>query len=300
MEGPERRISDMPEAENRITRYLLGELSPAEMLQLENDYFRDEELFESVQALEDQLLRDFVRDEMDNDRRRRFEARYRGSPELAKKIEFAQAVLSGLNLLAEQRSGATAPAGPSRRLSIRDLFNFRVSVFQYATVGLALLGIGVGYVEWTRSARLELALANVQQEKNSLAQQKSALDRALSERPKEPPLVASFILMPGISRDQGGGNVLLVPSGLGEVRLKLPLPQAIKYAGYRIVLQRSPSGQVSSQDYPPDAVVDSGKAIVFSVPSVSLRAGQYILFVKGRSVRGDYEDVQYYPFEVKP
>ena len=49
MEGPERRISDMPEAENRITRYLLGELSPAEMLQLENDYFRDEELFEFFQ-----------------------------------------------------------------------------------------------------------------------------------------------------------------------------------------------------------------------------------------------------------
>ena len=104
MEGPERRISDMPEAENRTTRYLLGELSPAEMLQLENDYFRDEELFESVQALEDQLLRDFVRDEMDNDLRRRFEARYRGSPELAKKIEFAQAVLSGLNLLAVGRA----------------------------------------------------------------------------------------------------------------------------------------------------------------------------------------------------
>lgn len=288
----------MPEVESRMTRYLLGELSPEEMLQVENEYFRDEECFESIQALEDQLLRDFVRDEMDGNLRRRFEARYRSSPELLEKIEFARAVLSGLNVLAGERRGVMAAPTKQGWLSLREFFRFRLSVFQYATASLALFGIALGYVEWARSTRLELAIAQLQQEKSSLAQQKSSLDRALSERPKVPPLVASFILAPGMSRDQGGANVLFVPSGLGEVRLKLPLPQSIKYSGYRLVLQKSPSVQVSSEDLPSDALVDSGKALMFRVPSVSLRPGQYVLFVKGRSERGEYEDVQYYAFAV--
>jgi hypothetical protein len=83
------------------------------------------------------------------------------------------------------------------------------------------------------------------------------------------------------------------------VELKLPLQPRIKYAGFRVVLQRLPNTQVSIQDLAPDALVDDGNALKFSVPSVSLRPGQYVLFVKGRNGRGEYEDVQYYAFGVE-
>jgi anti-sigma factor RsiW len=290
----------MPEVEDRMTRYLLGELSPEETLQVETEYFRDDDCFESIQALEDQLLRDFVRGEMDPELYRRFQARYRSSPELAEKIEFAQAVFSGCrNLREEERQREVAARQRTLLSTLRELFKFDFPAFQYAAAAVALLGVGLGYYEWTRAARLKSELAQFQDQNKSLAQQKSALDRALADMPKRPPLVASFVLMPGVSRDQSRATVLSVPDGLGSVEFKLPLPPGIKYASFRAVLQRVPDTKVSIQDLQPGALVDAGKALKLSVPSVSLKAGQYILFVKGRSERGEYEDVQYYAFGVE-
>ena len=300
VEGPEHRRSDMPEVEDRMTRYLLGELSPEEMLQVETEYFRDDDFFESIQALEDQLLRDFIRGEMAPDLYRRFQARYRSSPELAEKIEFAQAVFSGCRTLRlEERQREVAARQRTLLSTLSELFKFDFPAFQYAAATVALLGMGLGYYEWTRASRLKSELAQFQEQNNSLAQQKSALDRALASVPKEPPLVASFVLMPGVSRDQSKATVLSVPDGLGSVDLKLPLPPGIKYAGFRVVLQRVPNTQVSIQDLPVGALVDDGMALRLRIPSVSLKAGQYILFVKGRSERGEYEDVQYYAFGVE-
>jgi hypothetical protein len=290
----------MPEAEDRMTQYLLGELSPEEMLQIETEYFCDDNNFESIQALEDQLVRDFIRGEMAPDLYRRFQARYRSSPELAEKIEFAQAVFSGCrNLREEERQRAVAAHQRTLLSTLRELFNFDVPAFQYAAAAVALLGVGLGYYQWTRAARLKSDLAQFQDQNKSLAQQKSALDRALANVPKAPPLVASFVLMPGVSRDQSKPTVLAVPAGLDSVEFKLPLPPGITYPSFRVVLQRVSGAQVSLQDLSPSALVDKGRAMKLGVPSASLKAGQYLLFIKGLNGRGEYEDVQYYAFGVE-
>ena len=300
VEGSERRRSDMPEVEDRMTRYLLGELSPDEMLLVETECFRDEDYFESIQALEDQLVRDFIRGEMDPGLYRRFEARYRGSPDLAEKIEFAQAVFSGcLNLRVEERRGEIAARQRTLVTSLSELFRFNVPAFQFAAAAVALLGVGLGCYEWTRAARLKSDLAQFQDQNKSLEQQKSALDRALANVPKAPPLVASFVLMPGVSRDQSKPAVLAVPAGLDSVEFKLPLPPGITYPSFRVVLQRVSGAQVSIQDLSPSALVDKGRAMKLGVPSASLKAGQYLLFIKGLNGRGGYEDVQYYAFGVE-
>ncbi len=290
-----------PEVEARVRRYLLGDLPPDEALALESNYFEDDELFDSVQIMEDELVRDFLKGEMAPDLRQRFELRYSSSPELIKKIEFARAVLlASENLRSEKQPGRVLPAAADKRPSstLWDFFRFRVSLFQYATV-IAGLAIGwFGLFMWTENSRLKLDLARVQNQNKSLADEKSLLSRALSERPKEPLLVASFILSPGVSRSDGASEPLVVPAGIGQVDFKVPLPSGVKYQGYRAVLQRLPSGQVSSQDLPPSAIVDSGRALIVGIPSVSLKAGRYVLYAKGRNERGEYEDVQYYAFAV--
>jgi cystathionine beta-lyase family protein involved in aluminum resistance len=82
------------------------------------------------------------------------------------------------------------------------------------------------------------------------------------------------------------------------VQFTLPLPEAIKYSGYRAVLQRG-GAQVFSQELPRDALINSGKAIMVSITSMSLRPGRYILYVTGRHAGGPYQTVQYYAFFVK-
>jgi hypothetical protein len=73
-----------------IVHYLLGELVADEKAALEERYFLDDELFESVRSIEDELIRDFLRGVLPVDRRRRFEARYLRSPQLRRKVELAR------------------------------------------------------------------------------------------------------------------------------------------------------------------------------------------------------------------
>lgn len=290
-----------PEVEARVRRYLLGDLPPDEALALESNYFEDDELFDSVQIVEDELVRDFLKGEMAPDLRQRFELRYSSSPELIKKIEFARAVLlASESLRSEEQQGRVFPAPANRgpRSTLWDFFRFRVSLFQYATVIAGLMIGWFGFFMWTENSRLKSDLARVQNQNRSLADEKSALSRALSDRPKEPLLVASFVLRPGVSRSDVTSETLVVPTGIGQVSFKVPLPRGIKYQGYRAVLQRLPAGEVSSQDLPPSAIVDSGRALMVGIPSVSLMTGRYVLYVKGRNERDEYEDVQYCAFAV--
>jgi len=247
------------------------------------------------------MVRDYVRGEMAPDLRSRFEARYRSSEELARKLEIAQAVLGEAGRIrGEERSGDPAvTTGPEAKHSLARFFRFRLPVLQWAAAVAVLAVFGSAVLLLRQNTRLRVNLSAVQQENRSLVEEKSTLDRTLSERPKEPVLVASFILTPGLSRSAGNAQRLIVPAAIGRVDFKLPLPSGISYPALRAVLERVPDGQVSSQDLPPNALVDSGRALVVGVPSVSLRAGRYVLYVKGRNGRGEYANVQYYGFMVE-
>src|ERR1700758_3504068 len=91
------------ESDQRMIEYLLGELPRDQALLLEERYFHDGEYFESLQALEHELIRDFVNDEMAPDLRERFERRYRSSRDLAEKIAFVEAIRSEAGKLREGR-----------------------------------------------------------------------------------------------------------------------------------------------------------------------------------------------------
>jgi len=296
----ENAISITSQIEERIVRYLLGELSPQDERDVEMNYLENDDYFEWVEVIEEELVRDYVRGEMLPDLRSRFEARCRSSAELAKKVDMAREIVGELIKLEARQHGA-APVvmkGPNKAWSFSDLLGIPVPVLQWAAVGGALAIVGLSLTLWKQNAQLHLNLGEVQRENRSLVAEKSDLDRALSERPKEPVLVASFILTPGLSRSAGNAQRFIVPAAIGRVDFKLPLPDGVGYPTLRAVLERVPDGQVSSQDLPPNALVDSGRAVVIGVPSASLRAGRYVLYLKGRNGRGEYEDVQYYAFMV--
>jgi hypothetical protein len=151
---------------------------------------------------------------------------------------------------------------------------------------------------WDQNARLKGDLATLRHESQELAQEKSAPSPSSSQQDKEPQLIASFILAPGVVRGNAGpSEPLVVPEGIGEVQFKLPVPSAVMYSEYRIQLRKLPTGEIASQDLPPGAIVDSGRAVVLTVPSASLRAGRYVVYLRGRT-NGEFKEVQYYAFEI--
>jgi anti-sigma factor RsiW len=107
--------------ERRMLDYLLGNLDAGERAELERIYFSDQELFEHLCALEDELIDRSLSGQLSEEDKRLFAAQYLEQPHLRQKVEFARALKdAAMSLEAESTprrvaSPVHAPTGPSRR-----------------------------------------------------------------------------------------------------------------------------------------------------------------------------------------
>ena len=62
-----------PVSDDLMKRYLLGDVSDEEQIRLEECYFVDDDVFEQLSALEDELIDDYVRGELAEPQRNQFE-----------------------------------------------------------------------------------------------------------------------------------------------------------------------------------------------------------------------------------
>lgn len=79
-----------------LIQYLLGELPEAEQDKLEEALFEDRELFAQLEAVEDELIESYVRGELKQNDRQRFERAYLSSPTRRQKIDHAASLLASL------------------------------------------------------------------------------------------------------------------------------------------------------------------------------------------------------------
>src|SRR5215208_2920081 len=80
-------------SEKLITRYLLGELPEEQQVEIEDRAFSDKEFLASITAVENDLIDEYVREELPETARRRFEARFLASEGRRKRIEFARTLV---------------------------------------------------------------------------------------------------------------------------------------------------------------------------------------------------------------
>ena len=84
-----------PAAQRRLMiRYLLGELSPEERAALEERYFGDDELFDELVCLENEIVDTYVQGELSENERKRFESHFLVTPERQEKVRFAKSLLN--------------------------------------------------------------------------------------------------------------------------------------------------------------------------------------------------------------
>src|SRR5205085_4403382 len=83
-----------PHAENNqeIRRYLLGGLSQKVLRQVEERLMNEDGFFEELLLVEDELIDDYVGDQLSLDERRRFEQHFLSTPERHGQLRFAQAL----------------------------------------------------------------------------------------------------------------------------------------------------------------------------------------------------------------
>lgn len=64
-----------------MVNYLLGELPEEEQLRLEERFFTDDEYYQQLLALEDELLYDYAAGGLSSEQRVKFEQRFLSSPQ---------------------------------------------------------------------------------------------------------------------------------------------------------------------------------------------------------------------------
>src|SRR5215471_4901141 len=84
-----------------LLRYLLGELPDAERTLIEQRFFTDEDYYEQLLAVEDELRYDFVQGRLSPARRESFERRFLGTSRDRNSLDFPGALISGLSVRKE-------------------------------------------------------------------------------------------------------------------------------------------------------------------------------------------------------
>jgi hypothetical protein len=275
-----------------IVRYLLDELPADERRLVEHRYFLDDRLFESVCSVEEQLIRDFLRDELPTDQRRRFEVRYLQSPQLSQKVESARLLMESASAASPAREEQVSR--PSIWERLRESFRLRAGVLGLAAAGLVTVAIFVAVWFGLNNRRLRTELARSESQRSSIAARPQAEAATPKSNPagiKAAPL--AFLLSPGVTRgDAGGQQRLVIPAnGVDRVRLNLEFTPFGQYTTYRVIVSSVSGVELASRDL-------AGSKLAIDLSAASLPEGDYIIVVKGRAGTPKYEDLDSYYFHV--
>lgn len=297
MRGPENQAKQ----DERMRRYLLGELSEEEQVELEQRFFADEDLHEQLLAVEDELRYDYAQGVLNRKQREQFEKRFLNTPEARMRVATAKDILNR----AFERAPAPAVEGKSRLRSALDWVTFRGagSGFRLSYVGAAATVACVISV-WSlwQMDKLRDQLFHSEEQRIAAARQattqedlrnravkdleeerarRSQLEQQLSER--KPTQFLAFLLTPGLTRDVEGGKRLIVSPGVDSVRLELQLRRT-DLRQWRAELLTLEGDQLWSQP----VSISGGKAVL-TVPARILRPGDYSIEVKGIGSTGELE-----------
>ena len=93
--------------EERLVRYLLGDVPPEEQERIEARLFEEADFHEELRATGDDLIRAYLVGRLPADDRTRFETHFLASPRRRERLAFMRALLDGV----EKTSGRARPAG---------------------------------------------------------------------------------------------------------------------------------------------------------------------------------------------
>lgn len=260
-------MADKAKAGERLTQYLLGVGSSAEREQLESEYFTDDEVFEQMLIAEEELIDEFVRDELSDKERRQVKEHLLKSPYAGERVKFARTLNSGL--ADAQRIKTTHNVSSERpRAGFLESLLSRWS-WRYAAVATALVvAVSFGWLLVER-ARLREELQGLQAEREKLTAQNQELRTSVqAERTRADQLTAQVAAnkIPVESKPQG-------IQGPGALTAKNQKPgRAGSRPGREPHIVSSDAIAGSSFTAAVSSNVPSG-SVVFDIASGSVRSG---------------------------
>jgi hypothetical protein len=240
--------------DERLRRYLLGDLSEDEAAGIETAYFADPDLLARIEVAEHDLLDEYASDRMASADRAKLERTVLGTPDGRKELALVR------SFRAAGRAEAIRDAvdrHPSRGYRWRWLA-------AAATVVLALAGVSIVWL---------------QREDSERPSQTTAVTPAPPPPAVAPPVastvVATLVLTRDLSRSEGRPPTVAASPEITHLDLLVPeqIPDAVSARVETVEGQRVWSGVI-------DRVPDGRSRV--RVPATALRAGDYILVLIGK------------------
>src|SRR6267142_613302 len=122
-----------------IARYLLGELSEEEQVQLEEHAFSDSDYLERVRAIEKDLIDEYARGELFGSAQQSFEQRFLASEPRRRQIEFARAFTQTIDGSPSSAASNEAARATSSRHSLVPFWRGQRLAFVFSLAVVALL-----------------------------------------------------------------------------------------------------------------------------------------------------------------
>ena len=328
-------MKDEADNEKLLIRYLLGNLPEEQRLQVEGDFLSDDQRYERLLALENELFYDYAQNKLSPGEREQFEKRFLSSERNRKKANLASALARKMSEAAPVETTERGIADREPQYfwqSLKPYFvaqsaTMRVSLAALAIVSLALIWLVIGIVrlrnefdqfraqravqedrlqqqaqqERARADELNLKLKR-EIDENAMLQQEVSKMRAQSEgQVGRPSSVISLVLAPSIVRDRAPGmKKLYLPPGVRLLKLRLKLKGEVEYETYQVTLLTVEGVEKWNQDRLQAQRTGSDRSIDLWLPTRILAEGDYELRLKGYASDGTIEETgDYYYLSIR-
>lgn len=257
-EDEEKNVEPTVVSDAVIARYLLGELPAEEQEAFERRYFGDPELLDRMDAVEDDLIDDYVRNALTPEQRQQFERHFL-DPRRRERVRMAEALRRA------------APARASRPVWMLPL---AAALF----VGALLT------IVWMAMRERPVAPSPVVAERPAPHVAPSSLPSASpTETAPPPPLqIATIVLSPGLTRGDDTPPALVIAPRTDSVRLEALLE--VEAPRYDAVLQRMDGTEV----WKGSALTAREGMLVLTIQRDRFRRGEHLLTVTAPDFIADY------------
>ena len=310
-------------SEDLIKQYLFGELSAAEQIALEDEYFIDQAKYDQLRKVEEELLDRYARGSLSATDRERFERCYLANPARRRHLKFARALAQVIDEESATRAATWSEqiVGHRRELSWWSQFagwprGLRFALSLAAAIAVLVIGFGGAWlILETSRLRAQLAAAQLesarqQQRVEAQTQQIVVLEaqsRQLAEESER--LKAQLQTMKETGSSSGSGSAraflalsinefrglgnqeprtLIIPRGAEEVRLRLALPEH-KFSTFQLQLLTADGRELYTRKDLRPQIIKGVDYIIVDLPTHKIASGDNVVAVSGISATGEVE-----------
>lgn len=299
-------MRQITEQDERITRYLLGDLPETEQTAVEQEYFADPEKFEDVWAAENELVDRYAQGRLSRGERELFERNYLQSPKHRDRVAVAKKLLEAADRFArESNIGAPAPSRLTGALNAlrttwflapATAFLLLLSAFTWLLFERARLNeeIGKAQAQLSDQQRREREIAGqLAAEREQSGKLKSELDRALETLARTPPQtpISILSLLTAATATRIGGESpqrITIPSETDLLRLRVKIEKGDS-RGFQAVIRKVGGPQVWNQR----SLKPRSGVITVNVPADKLTLDDYFLTLSAITPTGETEEISY-------